>query len=132
MDEFGKKIASILNEAPLDKRIEDRLAQARQLALSKAKQNNFVEIQTSANGVLKAKSKLGLLNDNFKWLGWLSLGILFIIAQQGYMSYTQESEPVTYLSTEYLQYQEKLNLDQEKFSTWKEEVNNLIDKEDKE
>ena len=41
MDEFGKKIASILNEAPLDKRIEDRLAQARQLALSKAKQNNF-------------------------------------------------------------------------------------------
>ena len=24
MDEFGKKIASILNEAPLDKRIEDR------------------------------------------------------------------------------------------------------------
>lgn len=132
MDEFGKKIASILNEAPLDKRIEDRLAQARQLALSKAKQNNFVEIQTSANGVLKAKSKLGLLNDNFKWLGWLSLGILFIIAQQGYMSYTQESEPVTYLSAEYLQYQEKLNLDQEKFSTWKEEVNNLIDKEDKE
>ena len=132
MDEFGKKIASILNEAPLDKRIEDRLAQARQLALSKAKQNNFVEVQPSTNGVLKSKSKLGLFNDNFKWLGWLSLGILFIIAQQGYMSYTQESEPVTYLSAEYLQYQEKLNLDQEKFSTWKEEVNNLIDKEDKE
>lgn len=131
MDEFGKKIASILDEAPLEKRIEDRLAQARKIALERAKQSSFVEVHTNSVGVLKAKSKLGAFHDNFKWIIWLSVGLLMIVFQQTYVNYNQDSEPVSYLSTDYVQYKEKLNLDQEKFSTWKEDINNLIDKEDK-
>lgn len=130
MDEFGKKIAAILDAAPLEKRIEDRLAQARQIALSRAKQSNFIEVTTNSTGVLKLKSKFGDFHDSFKWLIWLSVGIMFIILQQGYMLSNQDSESVQYLSTDYVQYQEKLNLDQEKFSNWKEEINNLIDKDD--
>jgi len=130
MDKFGKKIASILDEAPLEKRIEDRLAQARQIALSRAKQSNFIEVNVNAQGVLKSKSKLGGFHEQFKWLIWLSVGLMFIILQQFYMNNNDDYEPVQYLSSDYVQYRDKLVVDQEKFSAWKEDINNLIDKDD--
>lgn len=130
MDDFGRKIAEILDKAPLDKKIEDRLVQARKIALERAKKSNFIEITTPSSGVLKAKSKLGAFHDNFKWFIWLSIGMMFLVLQQGYMYSTEESEAVQYLSPDYVQYKEKLNMDQEKFSAWKEDINNLIDKDD--
>lgn len=130
MDKFGKKIASILDEAPLDKRIEDRLAQARQIALSRAKQSNFIEVNVNSQGVLKSKSKLGGFHEQFKWLIWLSVGLMFIILQQFYMNTNDDYEPVQYLSSDYVQYRDKLVVDQEKFSAWKEDISNLIDKDD--
>ena len=129
-DKFGKKIASLLDEAPLDKNIEDRLAKARQIALSRAKSENFIEVTPTSNGALQFKSKFADFQDNFKWLVWLAVGLMFIILQQGYMDSNQESESVQYLSSDYVQYKEKLTLDQEKFSNWKSELNNLIDNDD--
>lgn len=130
MDKFGKKVASILDEAPLEKRIEDRLAQARQIALSRAKQSNFIEVNVNSQGVLKSKSKLGGFHEQFKWLIWLSIGLMFIVLQQFYMNSNDDYEPVQYLSSDYVQYRDKLVVDQEKFSAWKEDINNLIDKDD--
>lgn len=130
MDKFGKKVASILDEAPLEKRIEDRLAQARQIALSRAKQSNFIEVNVNSQGVLKSKSKLGGFHEQFKWLIWLSVGLMFIVLQQFYMNSNDDYEPVQYLSSDYVQYRDKLVVDQEKFSAWKEDINNLIDKDD--
>lgn len=127
MDKFGKKIASMLDEAPLEKRIEDRLAQARQIALSKAKTSHFIETEVSSQGVLKGKSKFGLFHDQFRWLILLTVGLLLIILQQMYVNNNIEYEPVQYLSSDYLQYRDKLAVDQEKFSAWKEDINNLID-----
>ena len=130
MDEFGKKIAAILDAAPLEKRIEDRLAQARSIALSRAKQSSFIEVTASPSGVLKIKSKTSYFNDNLKWLMFLTVGIMVVLLQQGYNASNQESETVQYLSNDYVQYQEKLNLDQENFYNWKIEINNLINKDD--
>lgn len=127
MDKFGKKIASMLDEAPLEKRIEDRLAQARQIALSKAKTSHFIETEISSQGVLKNKSKFGLFHDQFRWLILLTVGLLLIVIQQMYLNNNVEYEPVQYLSSDYLQYRDKLAVDQEKFSAWKEDINNLID-----
>jgi len=61
---------------------------------------------------------------------WLSIGLMFIVLQQGYMDNNQESEMVQYLSTDYVQYKEKLSLDQEKFMNWKNELNDLIENDD--
>lgn len=130
MDEFGKKVASILDEAPLEKRIEDRLAQARAIAMSKAKQTNFVEVNVDSQGVIKAKSKIGDFHNQFKWFIWFSVGLLLIAFQQFYIQNNEEYEPVQYLSSDYLQYREKLVIDEENFSAWKEDINNLIEKDD--
>lgn len=130
MDKFGKKVASILDEAPLDKKIEDRLAQARSIALSKAKQTNFIEVNVDSQGVIKAKSKIGDFHDQFKWFIWFSVGALLIAFQQFYIQNSEEYEPVQYLSNDYLQYRDKLVIDQEKFSAWKEDINTLIEKDD--
>lgn len=130
MDEFGKKIAAILDEAPLEKRIEDRLAQSRRIALERMKQNNFIEVNQTPSEVINLKSKFGLFNENLKWLVWLAVGVIFIVLQQGYMYSNNESEIVQYLSNDYMQYKEKLNLEQESFDEWKAEINDLIDKED--
>ena len=61
---------------------------------------------------------------------WLAVGLMFIVLQQGYMNDNQESEMVQYLSTDYVQYKEKLSLDQEKFTNWKNELNDLIENDD--
>lgn len=130
MDNFGKKVASILDEAPLDKRIEDRLAQARKIALSRAKSTNFIEVNVDSQGVIKSKSKIGDFPDLFKWCIWLSIGLLFIVLPPSYINNGAEYEPVQYLSSDYLQYREKLMIDEKSFSAWTENINNLIDKDD--
>lgn len=130
MDKFGKKVAAILDEAPLEKRIEDRLAQARSIALSKAKQTNFIEVNVDSQGVLNSKSKIGEFHDQFKWFIWFSVGLMLVAFQQIYLQNNEEYEPVQYLSNDYLQYRDKLTIDQDKFSAWKENINNLIDKDD--
>lgn len=130
MDNFGKKVASILDEAPLDKRIEDRLAQARKIALSRAKSTNFIEVNVDYQGVIKSKSKIGDFPDLFKWCIWLSIGLLFIVLPPSYINNGAEYEPVQYLSSDYLQYREKLIIDEKSFSAWTENINNLIDKDD--
>ena len=127
-DKFGKKIASLLDEAPLSKNIEDRLAKAREIALSRARSENFIEVEKTTKGAIQLKSKFAEFHDGFKWLMWLSIGLMFIVLQQGYMD-NQESETVQYLSSDYVQYKEKLTLDQEKFTNWKHELNSLIDDE---
>lgn len=129
-DKFGKKIASLLDEAPLSKNIEDRLEKARQIALARAKNENFIEMEKPTTNTLQLKSKFAEFNDNFKWLVWLAVGLMFIVLQQGYMNDNQESEMVQYLSTDYVQYKEKLSLDQEKFTNWKNELNDLIENDD--
>lgn len=130
MDNFGKKVASILDEAPLDKRIEDRLAQARKIALSRAKSTNFIEVNVDYQGVIKAKSKIGEFPDLFKWCMWLSIGLLFIVLPPSYINNGADYKPVQYLSSDYLQYREKLIIDEKSFSAWTENINNLIDKDD--
>lgn len=130
MDNFGKKVASILDEAPLDKRIEDRLAQARKIALSRAKSTNFIEVNVDSQGVIKSKSKIGDFPDLFKWCIWLSIGLLFIVLPPSYINNGADYEPVQYLSSDYLQYREKLIIDEKSFSAWTENINNLIDKDD--
>ena len=129
-DKFGKKIASLLDEAPLSKNIEDRLAKAREIALSRARSENFIEVEKTTKGAIQLKSKFAEFHDGFKWLMWLSIGLMFIVLQQGYMDNNQESEMVQYLSTDYVQYKEKLSLDQEKFMNWKNELNDLIENDD--
>ena len=127
-DEFGKKIAAILNESPLEKRIEDRLAQARKIAISRSKnKENFIEIDTTPSGAIQLKSKLSQFQDQFKWLIWLSIGIMFIVLQQGVMNSNEESEPAQYLSNDYIQYKDKLDNEHESFKSWKSEVSNLIE-----
>ena len=127
-DEFGKKIAALLNESPLEKRIEDRLAQARKIAISRSKnKENFIEIDTTPSGAIQLKSKLSQFQDQFKWLIWLSIGIMFIVLQQGVMNSNEESEPAQYLSNDYIQYKDKLDNEHESFKSWKSEVSNLIE-----
>ena len=129
-DKFGKKIASLLDEVPLNKNIEDRLAKAREIALARVRTENFIEMEKPKSNTINLKSKLTDFHDNFKWLMWLAVGLMFIVLQQGYMENNQESEMVQYLSTDYVQYKEKLSLDQEKFINWKNELNDLIENDD--
>lgn len=126
MDKFGKKVATMLDEIPLDKKIEDRLAEARKIALSKAKSNEFVEINVNEQGVLKSKFKLNNMNENIKWFILVLFGIMLITLVQlihineDYSQYFNDEVDSQVTSLE----------DQDKLSAWKEEITNLIDKEE--
>jgi hypothetical protein len=53
IDTFAKKIISILNEVPLEKKIEDKIAKARKMALYRAKKSTFIEFNSYSHEVLK-------------------------------------------------------------------------------
>lgn len=131
MDEFGKKIAAILNEIPLEKRIEDRLEQSRKIALERIKKNNFTEVNKTDNEVISLKSKFGIFNDNIKWFVWLVVGIILLILQQAYIY--SNAELVQNSSNNYIQSNDKLSLEQDNLEqdNLEEENNNLSGQEDK-
>lgn len=75
MDEqkIAKKIVSYLEEMPLDPAIEDRLAAARAQALLKAKNKQFLEVETS--NTIVVKKKVGN-----QWLNYGLITGLFLMA----------------------------------------------------
>jgi hypothetical protein len=127
-EQFGRKIASILNEAPLEKRIEERLASARNQALLKMNENKFIEVNEH-KGSITLKYKMFENQSLIKWSGLFVLGLLILMLQQNNNNILDDvnTEPVQIFSTEYMRYTDTLNIQKESFEKWKSEVEDIID-----
>lgn len=122
---IAKKIVSYLEEAPLDKSIENRLAQARTQALLKLKQREVVETQQQSNSLL-LKSKSNLMNN---WLVYFLMALLFMSLFNNPIrdSFFESKENVTLASPAYEDFLENLHKRNQEFQEWDNKMDQLLE-----
>jgi hypothetical protein len=122
--EIAKKIVSYLDEIPLEASIEKRLAQARQVAMSKAKAKHFVEVEAGSVAVMKSKWSM---NSN-NWVMWALLGATMLFALQNPIreQIYPKTEDVTLASPALEEYLGALHERNQEFQKWDGEMDKLL------
>lgn len=125
---IAKKIVSYLEQAPLDKSIENRLAYARSQALLKLKHSEATEMQQQKNTLL-LKSKTNLVNN---WLVYFLMALLFMSLFNNPIrdNFFESKENITLASPDYEDFLQNLHQRNQEFQEWDNKMDKLL--EDKE
>lgn len=125
---IAKKIVSYLEQVPLDKSIEDRLAQSRNQALLKLKQKQAVETQQQSSALL-LKSKTNLVNN---WFVYFLMALLFmsLFSNPIKNSFFESKENITLASPDYEDFLENLHKRNQEFQVWDNKMDKLLEDKD--
>lgn len=132
-NEVAKKIVTYLDEKPLNKSIESRLAQAREKAMLKYKEKQFIEIEDNESNILILKNKFyENKNWTFLYLITLTLMLLMIIPNPLKDKLFPNEESMTLASPDFEEFLGSLHEKNQEFQVWDNKIDKLLNENDNE